>query len=854
MSDIHIISLKDAKKYPDIAGNKANNISRLLAINRNFVIPNGFCISTHIYDRFINLNQIPIGDFNEEIKKLNYRNFSEIRLISKRIDILFQNGKFSKEMIKIIRNAYNHLSNNKVVVRSSATLEDQPDFSFAGIYESYINIIHVNDLLKAVKKCWISLWSTGAIYYRIKNKMFDQNKMAVIIQEMIEGNVSGILFTQNVINGEPKEMILNSSYGLCQGIVTNEVPIDTFVLSYKGEILESSLSIKSHYLKGNPKESGIIKEKTPSNQKKKSSLSDKQIIELAETGKQIATFFNSPQDIEWTFFNEKLIILQTRNISKINISNVNTKQKDTWSFIDNNDKIQSYVWTRDDGPPQRYNTCISPLSESILKTVIEDGLNLALKKLPLPQTSERIQLETFNSYLYWNVETRIKIKKSFRLLIFLYKLRKAIKFGLQEYNRFLESKEEDVSEYFSFRLNKMTDKQLSCTLEKVLSLEKEYFVYEVFIGLAGEVFLDIFVDIASKLTKLERLDIVQLLSGFENASTRLQLDLQSLYKRIRLSNRAEILFKENHFTEINDILSTSSNIDFQEINKLVEQIRKNFGHRRLKADWQYPSIGEDPSYILLVLQKWVIDGKIENPLIIDTLRRNEILAKCRLKIKRNPIKRWLFEKLWFAAQQWAPIHEERQHHLNYIDEIVRRHILEIGKRLRNKNIITENDDVFMLTLNDICNILLANKHKVDGSIIKRRKEKWIYHSSINPPPYISKKDHFKPNLYENVIRGLPGSPGNIFGVAKIILTLDEITDIEKIDILVTRTTNPSWTPIIGMSNGIVTDYGGVLSHSAIIAREFGIPAVVSTQIATSVLQNGQDIEIFGNQGIVKKRR
>jgi len=842
----YIIWQKDIKNHPKIVGGKALNISKMLSSNIN--IPNGFCISTNVYNKFVSDNRIPVIKFENKIKEIGSSNITELREICDEIRILFENGKLSDEVKNIILNVYNELGVRNVVVRSSAILEDMENLSFAGLYDSFVNVVCESELIECVKKCWMSLWSLKAIYYKVKNDIFIQNKMAIIVQEMINGDASGILFTKNILNGRDEEMILNASYGICEGVVTNEVPIDTFVVNAKGDILKKHISLKTYYLTAKNSKSGIEKIRISIFNKKKSSLTNNQISCLVSMGKTIQMLFDYPQDIEWTYFNGNIYILQSRNISKSIERHKKVEPTQCWGHK----KIQSYVWTRDDGPPQRYNDPISPLSESIIKTVINDGLNLALKKLPLPQTRGPILLETFNSYLYWNVETRIKIKKSLRLLYFLFKLRRAVKYSLNEYGDFLSSNKEKVSSYKNMPLNELSKKDLKEHFKNVLSIEKEYFVYEVYIGLAGEVFLDIFVDIVSRLTKMDKMEITGLLSGFENKSVRLQEDLQSAYDKISVSNNLKTFFKERGINEIVFSLSKSKNNEIIEINNLIEELIKKYGHRRLKADWQYPSLREDYSYIISILKKWVTVGKVDNPLIIDTNNRNETLIRCRQNLSNHPIKKRLFEKLWYVAQRWASVHEERQHHLNYIDDIVRRFILEIGDRLKDKGVIFDKRDVFFITLDELRGLMIYNKSTtICEAAISKRKEQWMRAFEIDPPPLISEKKQAKPNENCNIIRGLSGSPGTITGVASVIFSPEKLYKIEDIDILITRATNPSWTPIIGMSKGVVTDFGGALSHSAIIAREFGIPAVVSTQIATSVITNGKIIEVNGDKGIVK---
>jgi len=296
-----------------IAGGKGANLGEMY--NANIPVPNGFVITSNAYYAFMKEQNL-YSTVISELKNLNVENSKDLQKASDNIQKKIMSAKMSEEIKELIRNHYHSLSGNldkPVAVRSSATAEDLPDASFAGQQETYLNIKGWNNVIKATKQCWASLFGARAIYYRQKQG-FDHFKVgiAVPVQLMVQSEVSGIMFTVNPLTNNRDEISIEAVYGLGQAIVSGEITPDQYNVSKEGfKILKKNIVTQTwQFTKaGNVKISKAYQ--------KKQKLSDSNIVKLAKIGQQLENHYKKPQDIEWAYYKNKLYIVQTRPITTI---------------------------------------------------------------------------------------------------------------------------------------------------------------------------------------------------------------------------------------------------------------------------------------------------------------------------------------------------------------------------------------------------------------------------------------------------------------------------------------------------------------------------------------------------------
>jgi pyruvate,water dikinase len=287
-----------------------------------------------------------------------------------------------------------------------------------------------------------------------------------------------------------------------------------------------------------------------------------------------------------------------------------------------------------------------------------------------------------------------------------------------------------------------------------------------------------------------------------------------------------------------------------------------------------PSWIEDPTPVLATLREYIDqpdrDVAADRAGLVAERERAISAARTRLSSYPRPVVEQ-FESLLKAAQEATILSED---HAFWIDLCglyqARRVVVEIGRRLADAGVITDSDDVYYLTLGEVRDALDGRPARNALTLLASRKAEIAHFRTITPPPAIGSAP---PDAAANdplsramakfmgaaapatsepgVVRGIAGSPGNVHGTAKVVLSLADAGKLQPGDILVAEYTGPWWTPLFGIAAALVTDFGGVLSHCAVVAREFGIPAVVGTGSATTTLHDGQLIEVNGDQGIVR---
>lgn len=301
------ISKSDVK----IAGGKGASLGEMT--NAGISVPSGFIVLAKVFDRF--LEETDLGVEVEAImKKVNHKDVNSVDKASSVIRDLIGDAAFPKDIKKEILNEFTRLKAKHVAVRSSATAEDSSVASWAGELETYLNITNKN-LFDSVKKCWSSLFTPRAIFYRFEKKLNKQKvSVAVVVQKMVQSEISGITFTAHPVTKDRDQMVIETGYGLGEAIVGGMITPDIYIIDKKSfTILDKNISEQSMMIVKDKK--GTIEKTVPKAKQSKQKLSDKQIIELAKICSRIENHYKKPQDIEWAFQKNKFYIIQSRSIT-----------------------------------------------------------------------------------------------------------------------------------------------------------------------------------------------------------------------------------------------------------------------------------------------------------------------------------------------------------------------------------------------------------------------------------------------------------------------------------------------------------------------------------------------------------
>ncbi|AUB55646.1 MULTISPECIES: phosphoenolpyruvate synthase [Methanobacterium] len=312
------------KEDVDIAGGKGANLGELT--QAGIPVPPGFVITSATYQRFMDETGIT-QEIMDILDALDVNNNKELQKSAREIIKIITETPIPDEISSLIIEAYNALchrigkENAFVAIRSSATAEDLPEASFAGQQDTYLNVKGPEDLIKYVRKCWASLFGARAIFYREENN-FDHSKVyiAVVVQEMVDAEKAGVMFTVHPSTGEEK-ILIEGAWGLGEGVVSGTVTPDTYwVDKATGQLLQKQVSEKKTMFQKKSEDGQTVQIPVPDNLKNKQVLDDAELAQLVELGKKIQEHYQFPQDTEWAIENEKIYMLQSRPVTTLDMS------------------------------------------------------------------------------------------------------------------------------------------------------------------------------------------------------------------------------------------------------------------------------------------------------------------------------------------------------------------------------------------------------------------------------------------------------------------------------------------------------------------------------------------------------
>ncbi|NMM61904.1 phosphoenolpyruvate synthase [Clostridium sp. P21] len=816
---MYVVDLKHVRKDDIlIVGGKGANLGEMIKAGIN--VPGGFCITSKSYYSYIEENKIQ-PKIDELLKKA-YENEDKLNMYADKIEKIIIDGIIPKIIKYKIIEYYTSLGKNiRVAVRSSATTEDLPEASFAGQQETFLNVYKIEDVFDKIKRCWASLWTARAIKYR-QQMGFDKEKIsiAIVVQVMIEGQISGVLFTVNPTTNNKDEIMINSTYGLGEAVVSGMVTPDTYIC------LKNNSKVLKKY-KGS-KEISIVYDNVKGttsieNSKEKRdafTLNENYIKKLIFIGINIEKYYGSPQDIEWTIKNDNLYILQSRAVTTLN-HNITKCAKST---------INNFI---EHCPVVPY-----PLDFQPLLIMDEEKANV-FRNIGIKMESE-VSMKDNGEFVIKGSKLRptIKILK----LPFIFKKFINEKNNMEETEKFKKNILVKIQQLENKNFNNCSMQELGTLLHDIMKIIHEIgyvrFRYNIF----PEVLLGKIIE--HKLKKIDKnLTEYDLLSGLKYKTWLINKDLKELAKKAEEDRdihefiNNELLNKNRDKKIIMNELKEKSSGYYKQVKKFLE-----------KNGWK-----SSMSYIPFSTKSWNEDlrGFLSIIKVMIESEKNEFHVDKYKSIKEKIIEKigkHKGEKLLKQIDVYRYNHVQREESL-YMIEICYGLSRSIVKELieRMLDILESEKDILYLTLDEVYNICKNPENNIEElkKKICIRKEVRIKNKALWNNCQL---------LYENLdckmLKGLSGSKGRISGKVCIINSMEEFNKLKKGDILVCKFTDPVWTPLFSIAKAVVTDSGGPLSHSAIIAREYGIPAVLGVGNATFILKDGDEIIVDGNKGEV----
>ena len=828
-----IVRLDSREEGNEKLGNKGKFL--LLMKSKGFNVPNGFVLDSDTYDDTVKANGTD-EKIKEALKGLNKEN---VRETSEKISKLFDGLKLPSSIEKEISETAS--SDKLYAVRSSGTKEDLDEFSFAGQYQTFLNTSYDN-IEEKVIECYKSMFSEIILSYLI-NRTIDLSdlKMSVVVQEMVDSDLSGICFTIDPVTGNDKTMLIEVSEGLGENIVSGKtVPEQYHFNWYDGKEVDRKEGNKF--------------------------VSSEKVKEYADVFANIQQEFGYPCDIEFAIKNGELFILQSRRITKINYAGIN----DVWTTADFKDGGVSatvctpYMWS-----------LYEYIWEYSLRKFIVDSRILKDEELPkklgemyygrcywnlsaVKKTMEQIvgykEREFDSEYgISGNYEGDGKVtgatpKVLFHMIPIIVKQKSLLDDRKKNSERY---KQELLDLYYDYKdkldnnkIEDITKSFTKITKETYLRSETTYF-WQIFINTIHQ---SLYKD--SLLKYVSESEYLSLLANIDNISHLLPFyDMWDITRKIRNNEEDVDFWKDNSASDI------AKNID-QEAHQmpLVKKLISDYGyHSDKELDITYPCYYEEPEVLISMVKDMALLDDSFSPLE-DKERGNKVHEKIMKELERK-VSSSEYKKISDKIANMRKMlwwREEFRDVSTRFYYMLRMYTMEYAKKLEKDGVLNTWEDVWFLKVGNLWDFIDGKKTKEDlNDLIVRNK--FYYNAYRN---YISDNEigHdfqiLKGSESKNTIKGLGANNGKITAVARVIEDFTKIDRLQQGDILVTRFTDTGWTPKFAILSGIVTEYGGILCHAAIVSREYGIPAIVCCKDAMSKIRDGQIITIDGSTGTV----
>ncbi|CAF1491542.1 unnamed protein product [Adineta steineri] len=902
-----VVDLEDERAIElELVGGKGVNLAILY--QQKFCVPNAFIITTHVYESILNNSEIK--NALSTIDNLNIDNIAELENISNHIKTIICNITLPNDIIDLIFKYYDKLSeetnntNLHVAVRSSATAEDLPENSFAGQQDTYLHVTKEN-LIEKIQECWASLFTARAISYRKKSNInYKTIQLAVIIQEMISSEVSGVAFTANPITGFRNEVIIDSTYGLGEALVSGLITPDHYeILTENNEIRRKIIGEKSLRIIGKTN-GGIETLITKDNDRKLAALSDKYIIQLSKLVKEIEKIYNhQPQDIEWCFMKENFYILQVRPITTLfpipsyafNQSGLRcmisfgtiqgflepitplgeSTIRTLLGHFSRKVGINRNTSTQDDisSNPLQYNIfkssrnrlwiditgiLTSPIRSIFSLSMIDTGMDKIINHI---KYSKSFPIKSmFKTYMYLMLFIIPLIFKSIRNFIFPRYGKNLYIDQMNKYHEFIDQGFKDESnrdftncvQHFQTILSilplRLMNYGASCVVPAIISLK-----------------------ILQKLSK-NPMDALALTRAVEsNPTTEMNLILWKITILIRENDHILKLFQNE--STINLVKMYKEKLFEKNIQFEIEEFFHIYGCRGIgEIDIGRKRWCDEPQIILEQIKNYL---KILNP--IDKIHEQskqsayEALTRIENHLKWSFIQRPLVNLLFNRLKILFSLRESPKFH-GIIQTFgkCRKELLSKAQLAVNEDFILHSDDICFLYIDELQLLAYDTDHKQYTkrnywkNLIEQRQIEYKKQMACKRIPLILMSDGTtyydastipddnkdRVELMEGEFLGSPVSPGIYEGKVRIVN--DPInSELQSGEILVCTATDPAWTTLFPIAGALVLEMGGMLQHGAIVSREYGLPAVVGVSNAKNIFHTGQFIQVNGSNERIK---
>lgn len=839
-----------------VAGGKGANLGELT--RAGFPVPPGFVLTTAAYDAFV--AAAGIGEAIVERAALPPDSRPDAYdAAADTIRELVCGGEIPGDMRGELISAFDRLTSGgavAVAVRSSATAEDLEGASFAGQQDTYLNVCGASALLDAVRGCWASLWTARAMAYRARQQIDPGGvSLAVVVQAMVEATAAGVLFTANPANGRRDEALVSAAWGLGESVVSGSVTTDDLVVDKESGRIRSrdtaDKAVMTVYA-----DSGTTERPVPPRRRRAPVLDDSAAAALVELGVRIEHHYGAPQDIEWAHTDGGFHIVQSRPITAL--PEAETEPPTEWPV-----PAAGSAYFRASIVEQLPDP-LSPLFAGMIDGSVERSLSTLFRDVfgPGVLRDGDIGLPTINGYAYY----RYSLAAMWRMLVFSPAAMKVIasngEFGGETRWRNHSHPQYDriVREWTGQPLDTLSDAELFAGVGELLDAGTEYYTaVQAIIPLAAssEVIFTMFY--ARLVRRHGDPPAPTFLLGFDSAPIRAEKSLYDLARWTRDHAELTATLLATPSDRVINLLDDTAAPGGEQWRSRFQAHLDRFGHSTYNLDFINPVPADDPAPLFDAL-RFYLDGSADAKGGTDPYERQARSAQRReaataaVLARLGPARAALFTRLLRWAQSTAPLREDALADIGLAWPQLRRMLAELGRRRTAAGTIDRPEDVYWLRPDEA-----AGLAAVPDGAIAQRKALWRGQRRATPPQMLpqgtvlDRLERWMPAVSEqsgNVLRGTGASAGRITAPARVLSGPADFGRMRSGDVLVAGITTPAWTSLFAMASAVVTDIGGPLSHSSIVAREYGIPAVLGTGVATRRISDGGLLLVDGDAGTV----
>ena len=865
-----------------LVGGKGANLGEMT--HAGFPIPSGFCVTTLAFQQFMDACS-NADELYRLLDSIDSHDIEKTREVGQKVRETLLEIPMPQEIADAVTQFWQSLGADEAyAVRSSATAEDLPDASFAGQQDTYLNIIGEMALLDAIRRCWVSLFTDRAILYRSKNNFAHEDvQLSVVVQQMVMSEMSGILFTADPLTGHRHTLAIDASFGLGEALVSGLVSPDAYQVDKRSKtIIERQIAYKQVVIYPE-KDGGVRQEKLDKAQRKQVVLTDTQILDLADLGCRVEAHYGIPQDIEWAIVDNQLYLLQARPITSLYpIDNLKSPDDSLHIFFSI-------------GHQQNMTNAMSYLGASLMRCIVPIGqqrnpyetdylrfiggrlfgdLTQVLRH-PIFKRGVLTVISQFDALAPEALKVAMQhpefksphgIPLSFSLIKSILRMVSRVVHALlsqdlTNFSSYVDNLVEEGIQTLKIDIHSASsnESQIRVIMDSLRAFYQIVFKWAPQF-VAGEIAKRLLSRIGNKWADEIDLDAISLgLPG--NVVTEMNLKVGDLADIARKSPELATMFRDLGHDSHEWLAQARKVNDSVPFMHAWDEFINIYGARGgSEIDIAVAHWYEDPLPVLQViasyLQKEEGSHRIQHQKLAE--EREQAVAKLKQKAQKGIFGRLrsrLVNRLLHVVYEVSVLREHHKFLMVRSVRVIKTVVQEKEKGLLAQGRLKQVGDIWFLTFPEL--LALYDNDSLDVTeLVATRRIQAEQHQKMTVPMVITSDGETPVVKYqvadapEGALIGNPVSSGIVEGIVHVIHD-PQVETIKAGEILVAPFTDPGWTPLFINASGLIMEVGGAMTHGSVVAREYGIPAVVGVRDATQTLKTGQRVRIDGNRGIIE---